>query len=244
MKKAKIAALSSIIAASILCALPAQADDKKLSPYGTLNVVGIGEYEAAPDEAVLNFQISAQEATASAARDKVEAGVSAFLKELSAVKLPEGAVIAQNLSVSPRFNYKDGKSELVGYQGSRMVSVTLSDFTKIGEVTDLAFKSGINEVAGFSYQLKDPKAAQKKARELAIADAKAKAQELADGFEVMLLSPKTMSFELNQGVIMPRTMLMAARMDNTAGSGADYTVDEITIKAQVSVTYNFKAKND
>lgn len=239
MKKAKLTALCAVISAAVLAAAPVQASS---SDHGTITVTGIGEYAAAPDEAVLNFQVSAEAQTAAAARDEVEKVVSAFLQELAALKLPQDAVVAENLSVSPRFNYHEGRSELAGYRGSRLISVTLSDFTTIGEVTDLAFKSGINEVAGFTYQLKDRKAAEKKARELAIADAKAKAGELAEGFAVELGTPKSLSFELQGSVISPRPMLMAARADNAAGaSSAAYNVDDITIKAQVNAVYNFKA---
>ncbi len=204
---------------------------------GTISVTGLGEYKAAPDQALLNFEVNAQDSTASAARTKAEAAVSAFLKALDSLKLPQGAVTADNLTVTARYSYQDGKNELIGFQGRRTVSVTLDDFSLIGAVTDLAFKNGINEAAGFTYQLKDPKAAQQQARQLAIADAKQKAQELADGFEVKLGRPCQLSYG-SAPIAFPRPMLLAARAAApTDNAAAVYTVDDLTIKAEVSAVF-------
>lgn len=238
MKKSRILTLSSMLSAALLCSAPALASDKACSlNNGSISVVGIGQYKATPDEAVLNFQIQADEATAAAARDKAEATVSAFLQALDKLKLPQGAVVADNLTVSARYSYQDGKSTLMGFQGIRSVRVTLDDFSLIGEVTDLAFKSGINEAVGFSYQLKDPQAAQREARALAIADAKQKAQELAQGFEVKLGQPCQLSYG-SSPVISPRPMMLMARAaSNSADSAAVYTTDDLTIRAEVNAVF-------
>ena len=112
----------------------------------------------------------------------------------------------------------------------------------IADVTDLAFANGINEVGHFSYELKDPKAAQKQARLKAIEDAKEKALELAQGFNVKLGMPVNLSYE-NQGhVIMPRTMMLKATALNSAGAAPEsvYMVDDLTINAQVYATYKIE----
>lgn len=239
-----IISLSAILSAVLVLSAPqtALAKDARCSlDNGSISVSGIGEYKASPDQAVLNFQISVLEPTASQARAKAEQTVSSFFKALEKLKLKQGAVVADNLTVSARYTYQDGKSSLNGFQGTRSVSVTLDDFSLIGEVTDLAFKSGINEAAGFTYQLKDPKAAQKQARSLAIADAKEKAQELAEGFGVKLGQPCQLSYG-NTAAPYPRPMVMmaAARSDSAGASNAIYSADDLTIRAEVNAIFSLR----
>lgn len=226
----------------VLCALIATAVPAYAAAYtsGTISVTGTGEYAAAPDMAVLNFQAAADAMTAADARAAVENTVSSFMQQLSSLNLPPDAVKAENLLVSPRFDYQEGSSKPAGYRASRLICVTLYDFAAIGEVTDLALQSGISGVAGFTYQLQDRRAAEKKARELAMADAQAKAQELADGFAVELGTPVSLSFE-QEAAISPRPMALSARADNAAGAAAFYRIDDITVRAQVNAVYNFRA---
>ena len=47
-----------------------------------------------------------------------------------------------------------GKSKLEGYSAYRVVKVTVDNLELIPKVTDLALESGINEVAGFEYQVR------------------------------------------------------------------------------------------
>lgn len=242
-KHHKALLVSAAVLAAALAAAPALAKDKGPRPepeLGQLTVTGTGEYEVMPDEVVLNFSISSQAAKAADARAEAEKTVTAFLNSLQKLKLPEGAVTAQSLSVSPRYSYKDGESLFRDYQASRDIRVTLDDFALISEVTDLAFDSGINSVPGFQYQLKDEKAAEKQARALAMADAKAKAEELAAGFDVKLGHPRSLSFGGSRGAVYPRAMLMSAAMDSSAGSNsAVYTADKIKVQAEVTAVYTF-----
>ena len=241
MQAAKYSLFCALTAA-LIAAQPAMASDKDRCSLqnGSVSVTGIGEITAAPDQAVLNFQIRASAPTAAEARTQAENTVTAFLKALEPLKLPKGAIAADNLTVQARYAYNEGKSTLTGFEGLRSVSVTVDDFSLIGEVTDLAFKSGINEAVGFTYQLKDPKAAQQQARSAAIADAKAKAEELAEGFDVKLGKPCQLSYGYS-AVPSPRPlMLMAARADTAGSRNASYAADDLTVKAEVSAVFTLK----
>lgn len=242
MKLSTKSLLAAMLSTALLTSAP-QVLAKDNTNTGTLTVTGYGEYKVSPDLATLSFEVSAYEKDAKTAREAVEKTVTSFTKALEKLKLGDKAITAQSLNVSPRYETnKDGKVERIMYQASRMVTVKLDNFELIADVTDVAFASGINEVGHFCYELKDPKAAQKEARLKAIADAKEKALELAQGFNVKLGMPINLSYE-NQGhVIMPRTMMLKATALNSTGAAPEsvYMVDDLTINAQVYATYKIE----
>ena len=149
--------------------------------------------------------------------------------------------MADNLTVFPKYSYNEGKSKLEGYSAYRVVKVTVDNLELIPKVTDLALESGINEVAGFEYQVKDLESVKKEAAKLAIKDAKEKAQLLADGFEVKIAHPCDLQF-VEAGSIMPyrnRLMMAKAASDNAAVE-ASYEVQPMTVTTQVNAVFSLK----
>ena len=149
--------------------------------------------------------------------------------------------MADNLTVFPKYSYNEGKSKLEGYSAYRVVKVTVDNLELIPKVTDLALESGINEVAGFEYQVKDLESVKKEAAKLAIKDAKEKAQLLADSFEVKIAHPCDLQF-VESGSIMPyrnRLMMAKAASDNAAVE-ASYEVQPMTVTTQVNAVFSLK----
>jgi len=59
------------------------------------------------------------------------------------------------------------------------VNVTIRDLTTVSKVLDTAIEAGANNIYGVNFALKDSAAAQAEARKSAVADAKARAEDLA-----------------------------------------------------------------
>ncbi len=238
MKKA----LTGTLAATMLLAAVqvfAAEEGSLCTQNGLISVTGVAEYKVKPNLAVLSFEVSSYQEHSDAARAEVEKSVAAFSGALKDLALPENAVTADNLSLSPRYERGDGKVERIMYQASRVVTVKLEDFAMIADVTDLALQCGINKVGSFSYQLKDKKAALDKARDLAIADAKEQAQKLASGFGVRLGKPCSLSFERSSPVIAPRSNLMMARAMSADAPGSEsvYIAGDITVGAEAYASF-------
>src|SRR5262245_31361916 len=69
--------------------------------------------------------------------------------------------------------------KIVGYQINNKVGITARDITKVGDLLDAVVKTGVNEIEHLSFQVGDPQAALRDLRKQALADARAKAEELA-----------------------------------------------------------------
>ncbi len=234
------------ISLAALCSSAVFASDGKCSmDFGKISVTGQGEVRVMPDRASLNYRVVSNKPTPAEAREEVEKTVTAFAKAVEALKLDKNAFVADSIVVIAqyRYNEKDKKQELVGYEGSRNVTIKVSDFALIGQLNDAAIKSGINQISGFEYTLSDKKKYEKEAAKLAIADAKDRAQLLADGFEVKLGTPCSLSFqESNYGVYRAysnRSMLLAANAEADPVEST-YSIEPIVVSSSVEAIYSIK----
>ena len=241
MKKSLQALSLTLAAGALLLSTQALADGKCSLKDGKITVMGTGTVKVMPDEAVLSFSVSEIKDNAAAARNSVEERVTGFITALKPLNLGENQILADNLNVFPKYSYNEGKSKLEGYSAYRVVKVTVDNLELIPKVTDLALESGINEVAGFEYQVKDLASVKKEAAKLAIKDAKEKAKLLADGFEVKVSHPCDLQF-VESGSIMPyhNRLMMAKAASDTAPVEASYEVQPMTVTSQVNAVFSIK----
>jgi len=119
------------------------------------------------------------------------------------------------------------------YRASNTVSVTIRDLPKIGQILGAATGAGADEMLGLEFRIEDTSALETKARELAVADAKARAERLAQLAGVKLGRP-TSIIESNTGNTPPSYgyQMRAAAMERVpveAGS--------LTVQTRVEVVY-------
>src|SRR5262249_54563600 len=83
-----------------------------------------------------------------------------------------------SVSMSP-ITSEDGQG-IVGYAASNSVTATIANVSRAGDVVDAAVAAGANQVDGPSLTVSDQSSLYNTALKAAIADARAKAQVLAD----------------------------------------------------------------
>ena len=97
-------------------------------------------------------------------------------------------------TINPQYKYTKDGSELTGYKVSHYLSFTYRDIDRIGELIDTISygpeSTGNNlRINSINFSIEDPIVFESKLRENAIADAKRKANELADFSNITLGSP-------------------------------------------------------
>jgi uncharacterized protein YggE len=152
-------------------------------PGGSITVTGLGTVTSVPDEA--EFSLGVQ-TTAETAREALGANSEKMKDVLDALRkagVDRKDVKTQDVSVSP--SYAD-KGEIDGYTARNSVSVKIRDLSTAGAVLDAASNAGANEVYGPSLTRSDQEGQQAKALREAVADARRKAEALADAAGVRL----------------------------------------------------------
>lgn len=239
MNKKLLAA--SLLALSTTLATNVHAQTEGLTQEGTvLEVNGEGLVKVLPNEVVLNFNVSDTQKDAKVARDNVEKVVREFSKNVSVAGIDDKKFVADNLYINPQYTYVKNERKFEGYNARRDVKVTLDDFTLISKVTDLALKSGINGVSGIQYSVSNSKTYNNKALELAVADAKDKANQIAKGFEMKVFGVKKVVL-VDEG--RPSVMYrVATPMLGAKANDADsvYSQEDIEIKQRVVVEFILK----
>lgn len=119
------------------------------------------------------------------------------------------------------------------YRASNTVSVTIRDLPKIGQILGAATTAGADEMLGIEFRIEDTSALETKARELAVADAKLRAERLAQLSGVKLGRPISI-IESSAGHSPPSYgyEMRAAAMSKVPVEGGS-----LTVQTQVQVVY-------
>lgn len=201
---------------------------------GTISVTGSASVSATPDVASLSFVASSSGKDAKAVRANVEQKAFILIESALKIGLTKEQIISQSLSLYPVYNYDDGKRVFDGYNANREITFKISDFTLIEKLTDLALKAGIEQIGGFTYELKDRLAIKKIADAKAITDAKEKALRLAHGFNVKVKGVCRIIFSDSQLEHAPRFMAVNSAKQSMV---AEYTPAPVKVSSEVNVVY-------
>jgi len=147
-----------------------------------LSVSGAGEVFAKPDIAVVSLGIQSEAKTVVGAQQQANQAMSSVMSALLNNGIAGADIQTTNFSIQPVWNYaENGQRTLEGYQVSNMVTVTIRDVNSAGIVIDAVTAVGgdLTRVDNISFTVSNPKQYNDQARELAINDAKYKAQQIA-----------------------------------------------------------------
>jgi uncharacterized protein YggE len=148
---------------------------------GSIVVSGTGRVAVAPDVADLRLGVSVTRPTVDGARTEAAATMAAILAAVDAAGVPRRDVRTALLSVQPRYDYRDGKPPtLTGYELANVVEVTVRDLARLGDVVDGTLGAGATSMDSLSFRVADPAPAEREARILAMAEARARADVLAE----------------------------------------------------------------
>src|SRR3979490_1189475 len=114
-----------------------------------------GKHEAAPDTAVIQFNISVQEDTSQAAYQHASKDVEQVRQVLRTNGIDPKAANLGFLSVQPMYDYKNPKHKVVGYRVTTDVTLKLKDFSKIGPITQQLADANVSETQSLNYTLEN-----------------------------------------------------------------------------------------
>ena len=163
-------------------------------------VTGAGSVLIEPDMAVLSISIEAQEDSVSQAQSRVNQAMSVVLKQLQISRIANKDLQTSHFRIQPNYIYEpvEIKGEpqyhlpqrqiLIGYVVDQGLTIKVRFLDRLGDLIDniTNVAGDIIQVDSIRFDIDDRNAQQVSARTLALEDATAKAQQIADVMGVTL----------------------------------------------------------
>jgi uncharacterized protein YggE len=161
----------------------------------TIRATGHGEVVVPPDMMQVDLGVVAQGKTLEEVREKAASATKTFLDAVKALNVPGLVLKTRRVSIHPVHEGRgritpfldEHMPKIIGYSGTSQVSATLKGLPadKLEEtasiIVDTATKSGANDVGVVRFGLDRPEVAARQAMKLAVEDARANAEALAEG---------------------------------------------------------------
>ena len=165
---------------------PARAADETTTGTTTkrvLTMTGTGEATAVPDQVTFRLSVSAKRADLDDALAEASRLMKRALHRLADHGVAGDDVQTTGLSMYPEYDYHSyGPPTLTGYRVTQTARVLVKQLGQAGKAISAAIESGNNgvRVSGIQLQIGDPDPVLADARDAAVAEATAKAQQYAE----------------------------------------------------------------
>lgn len=230
------------VAAIMLLATPALAD--------SMTLTGTGTVRAAPDMATINTGVTTQGETAREALDANTAAMEDLVAALREAGLQDRDIQTSNFSVNPVYVYSDARDDagytrpprIQGYEVANTVTIIVRDLDGLGTVLDQAVTVGANTINGISFDVDDPTELETEARELAVADALAKAQTYARAAQVRLGSIESITEVDRQAP--PQPLYRAAVAEFARDSAVPVEAGELAFSVTTTIEWEIEDRRD
>jgi uncharacterized protein len=202
-----------------------------------------GKFEAAPDTAVLQFNLSSQQETARAAYDKVAAGAEQVRQVLKSNGLDTKAMQVGSYSVQPVYDWKNPKHKVIGFRVTTSVTLKLKDFAKIGPIIQQTADIEDAQNQSLNYTLEDIDQAKSRAAEDALKKARNQAGAVAAAGGRTLGELLYASVDVTQAIVqlpMMQRGVMTAAPAAAPPPISDFTPQTVNINAHVNALFALK----
>jgi uncharacterized protein len=202
---------------------------------GTIVVSGTGRVAVEPDIADLRLGVSIARPTVEGARTAATEAMTGILAAVLAAGVEPRDVQTTLLAVQPRYDYRDGKPPVLsGYDLNNVVEISVRDLSILGAVIDGALTAGATSLDGLTFRVDDPRPAERTARTAAVAEARARAEVLAEAAGVAISGVS----DIVEGGPPPSwPQPKATRMALAADAGTPVEAGTTEIAVTVTVTF-------
>jgi len=240
----KVLALVGVTAALGLFALGCDTETTVLTGGNEqqgITVSGEGSVYGAPDVAIATLGVQADAATVGEARSKAAESMDAMVASLKAGGVDEKDIQTTQYSVDARYDYSNNKQTIIGFTVSNIATAKIRDIDKTGELVDAAVTAGGDQarVQGLTFTIDDPSVLQDEARTKAMADAKSRAETLAQAAGVELGKPRSINESGGPTPIYYDEMRAGFALE-AAAPGTPIETGQLQVQVQVSVVYEMK----
>ena len=233
--KRQIRTFLALLAAAVLAAgcAPALAETR-------ITVSGTGETQVSADTAVISLGVSARDRDVQKAQQTVNGSIAKIRQALTGIGVKEENINTDYMNIYAVYDYEGDAEEVKAYNASTTLAVKVTDTDMAGQVIDKAFAAGANTLNGISFSASDTDAARDESLKAAAAEARAKAEVLAEASGMKITGIEVISegnvFSYGNDV----SNFSAKRMEGAAadtGSGTVVQAAKLIVSVTVSITF-------
>lgn len=241
MKKTLLSAATLLIISVVLTGCASLTPSGGSQTLRTMSVNGSGTIELSPDIARVNIGVRSQSPDVAQALKENTANAEGIIQNLLDLGVEQNDIQTRNFNVYPQQNQQPGLEgeveETQIFVVENTVSVTVRDLDSLGEILATSIQEGANTIHGVTFDVEDRETAIEEARGLAIENAKAQAEAIAETAGVVL--GPIHSISINEG--SPAPMARAVEMEVPQGGGAvPITGGHLTIQVTANLTFQIE----
>jgi len=159
----------------------------------TIVVTGSGDVSATPDRAAVHLGAVAEAKQAIEAQKQLNQIMQRVVKDIKAMGIADEKIRTDRLSLYPVYSNPGRRTDqepeaprIVGYRATNTVRVQVDDLERVGSVIDAGITAGANQLANFSFELRDDGKYRREALKLAAQEARVKAEAIAAAMNLQL----------------------------------------------------------
>ncbi len=149
-------------------------------------VTGNGEIAAEPDYVQIQIEVRTQGKDVSTAQQENAQIMNRVIGSIMALNIPREDIQTAHYSITPMYDYIDGRQVFRGYEVQNAITVKIMDISQAGTVIDTAVLNGANQVSTIQFKIEDSAVYYRQALRLALVDAHAKAGAMAETMHVSI----------------------------------------------------------
>ncbi len=201
----------------------------------TITVNGVAEVEVIPDICTISLGVFVEDPDPVRAMSGLSDKMSSILRSLALLGIKKEKMKTANLQLEPIYEFQDEKQVLKGFRASEDLVVS-SPVNDAGKVLAAAVKAGVNRIGGILFDYSGKDSLQLTAIELAMKDARVKAERALAGSGYNIKGIKTINIQWS----IPSVPLY--RAETFAKSLNEVPIEQGTMKISVSVfvVFNFE----
>jgi len=218
-------------------AAPAFADDEIIR---SISVIGQGEAYGPPDRATINAGVQVMAPTVIEASRENQASIERIMQALKNEGIDAADVQTADYSVWPEQEHDPrGMDQLriTGYRVNNTVRVTVRNIDRLGQVLAAVMSAGANAIHGIAFGVEDTAALEQRARAAAMAEARTRAEALAELAGVKLGRVLQVSQSSDGGYPTPLMGMARSRMEAMAAPVPGISAGQLGVTVQVQVIF-------
>ncbi len=206
---------------------------------GTITVVGEGKVRIRPDVARAQIGVEVMMDSVKEASEANKERLEAVLAALQEQGIAEEDIQTSGFSVYAERFGPNGPlpDDQINYRVSNNVNVTVRDLDTLGAVLDAAIEAGANNIYGVEFSIDDPSTIESEARQSAVADAQAKAEELAELTGTTVSNVVSVSEVIGGGGGYYSSNFAEAARGMGGGGSTPISPGELELVMQLQITY-------